>query len=68
MDLDWSNDNLHKLTVVFAYDYWENAGANLIAQKLPKSSNESVLFFQSIYDRPAAQAYFTNGQIVPTQD
>lgn len=23
LDLDWSSDNYHKLTVVFAYDYWE---------------------------------------------
>jgi hypothetical protein len=23
MDLDWSSDNLHKLTVTFAYSYWK---------------------------------------------
>ena len=24
MDLDWSNDGLHKLSVTFAYTYWKN--------------------------------------------
>lgn len=24
MDLDWSNEGLHKLTVTFAYTYWKN--------------------------------------------
>lgn len=37
LDLDWSNDGVHKLTVVFAYTYWtnnvlEDMGKNLAAQ------------------------------------
>jgi len=28
MDLDWSNDGIHKLTVVFAYTYWRNNSLN----------------------------------------
>ena len=24
MDLDWSNDGVHKLSVTFAYTYWRN--------------------------------------------
>jgi len=27
LDLDWSNDNFHKLSVTFAYRYWKNIGA-----------------------------------------
>jgi hypothetical protein len=27
LDLDWSNDNYHKLSVTFAYRYWKNIGA-----------------------------------------
>jgi hypothetical protein len=26
LDLDWSNDNYHKLSVTFAYRYWKNIG------------------------------------------
>ena len=26
LDLDWSNDNFHKLSVTFAYRYWKNIG------------------------------------------
>lgn len=37
LDLDWSNDGVHKLTVVFAYTYWtniilEDIGKNIAAQ------------------------------------
>ena len=28
LDLDWSNDGYHKLTVVFAYTYWKNNSLN----------------------------------------
>jgi len=24
LDLDWSSDSVHKLTVTFAYTYWES--------------------------------------------
>ena len=30
LDLDWSNDGYHKLTVVFAYTYWKNNSLNNI--------------------------------------
>ena len=32
LDLDWSNDGYHKLTVVFAYTYWKNNSLNNILQ------------------------------------
>ena len=32
MDLDWSNDGVHKLTVVFAYTYWKNNSLNNVLQ------------------------------------
>ena len=31
LDLDWSNEGYHKLTVVFAYTYWESITDKLIA-------------------------------------
>lgn len=41
MDLDWSADGVHKLTVVFAYRYWQNnsiqqLGTNLLQQGISK--------------------------------
>jgi hypothetical protein len=35
LDLDWANDGHHKLTVDFAYDYWQNEGV----QNLPRPSS-----------------------------
>ena len=32
LDLDWSNDGYHKLSVVFAYTYWKNNSLNNILQ------------------------------------
>jgi len=32
LDLDWSNDGVHKLTVVFAYTYWKNNSLNNVLQ------------------------------------
>jgi len=45
MDLDWSTDTYHKLTVVFAYDYWQNINAAQIALLLnpPNSSPPSLI-------------------------
>ena len=39
LDLDWSNDGIHRLSVVFAYTYWTNTtlnnlGKNIAAQGL----------------------------------
>lgn len=31
LDLDWSSDSYHKLTVTFAYTYWENNILNLVS-------------------------------------
>jgi hypothetical protein len=38
MDLDWSNDGYHKVTVVFAYDYWQNQGLNTLGNPLATNS------------------------------
>ena len=32
MDLSWSDDSIHKLSVVFAYTYWKNNSLNNILQ------------------------------------
>ena len=58
MDLDWSNDGFHKLTVVFAYDYWQNAGLENLGTVLP-TINQAALPFNSYTDIGSADAYFT---------
>lgn len=44
LDLDWSSDGYHKLTVVFAYDYWQNGGVSVLQGSgiLPSSENVNV--------------------------
>lgn len=44
LDLDWSNDGVHKLSVVFAYTYWtnntlNNLGKNVLTQGLSGLDN-----------------------------
>jgi len=44
LDLDWSNDGYHKLSVVFAYTYWtnnmlQNIGQNIATQALSGLDN-----------------------------
>lgn len=44
LDVDWSNDGYHKLTVVFAYTYWTNTeltniGKNILTQGLSGVDN-----------------------------
>jgi len=34
LDLDWSNNEYHKLTVVFAYTYWQNNSVQAIGSSL----------------------------------
>ena len=58
MDLDWSNDGFHKLTVVFAYDYWQNAGIENLGNLLP-AYNQSGLSFNSFFDQGTASDFFT---------
>jgi hypothetical protein len=65
MDLDWSNDGYHKLSVVFAYDYWQNSGIDLLYESLPQTQNQSNFGLTSFEGSAAQQSFFTNGQIVP---
>ena len=34
MDIDWSNDGYHKLSVTFAYTYWKNNSLQGLAMEL----------------------------------
>jgi hypothetical protein len=55
MDLDWSNDSYHKLTVAFAYDYWQNITATQIAMLLnPPSSAPPAINIVGLTPAPAA--------------
>lgn len=58
MDLDWSNDGYHKLSVVFAYDYWQNAGIENLGNLLP-TYNQAGLPFNSLFDQGTASDFFT---------
>jgi hypothetical protein len=56
MDLDWSNDGYHKLTVVFAYDYWQNQGIEKLGEIL---TPQNQLAFNSYTETIQAKAFFT---------
>jgi hypothetical protein len=43
LDLDWTNDSYHKLTVVFAYTSWAEATSQLISQNLATQAIGGVL-------------------------
>lgn len=55
MDLDWSTDTYHKLTVAFAYDYWQNINAAQIALLLnpPNSLPPSLIQIAGQVTAPA---------------
>ena len=58
LDLDWSNDNFHKLSVTFAYRYWKNIGVEDQAkEELSNISQEP----QTIYSEDGQT--FTNTRI-----
>lgn len=57
LDLDWSTDSFHKLSVVFAYDYWQNSVVkkDYTSGYVPISSTTNVpagsaSLFQSTYN------------------
>jgi hypothetical protein len=43
LDLDWSNDGYHKLTVVFAYRYWQNNSFQALGSSLLQAGISNVL-------------------------
>ena len=43
MDLDWSADGIHKLTVVFAYRYWQNNSIQQLGTNLLQYGISQVL-------------------------
>lgn len=43
LDLDWSNDGHHKLTVVFAYRYWQNNSIQALGSSLLQAGISSIL-------------------------
>ena len=50
LDLDWSNDSYHKLTVTFAYTYWKNNSIQGLAQDLVDQAIGSVFSSLSSVD------------------
>ena len=43
LDLDWSNDSYHKLSVTFAYTYWKNNSLQGLAQDLIDAALGTIL-------------------------
>jgi len=43
LDLDWSNDGHHKLTVVFAYRYWQNNSIQQLGSSILQTGISKVL-------------------------
>ena len=43
MDLDWSADGIHKLTIVFAYRYWQNNSIQQLGTSLLQYGISQVL-------------------------
>jgi len=50
LDLDWSNDNFHKLSVTFAYRYWKNIGAEDQAKEILVVQDNISSTDQTTYD------------------
>jgi hypothetical protein len=42
LDLDWSSDGYHKLTVVFAYTYWQNNSIQALGASLLQSITSEI--------------------------
>ena len=42
MDLDWGSDTYHKLTVVFAYTYWQNNSIQALGASLLQSLTSEI--------------------------
>jgi hypothetical protein len=55
LDLDWSNDSYHKLSVTFAYTYWKNNSIQGFAQDLVDQALNSVFSSLSSIDLTSVQ-------------
>ena len=55
LDLDWSNDSYHKLSVTFAYTYWKNNSIQGFAQDLVDQAIDSVFSSLSSIDLTSFQ-------------
>ena len=57
LDLDWSNDNFHKLSVTFAYRYWKNVGVeeqakeSFVTPETISTSNQDTYSENGVEDR-----------------
>jgi hypothetical protein len=49
MDLDWSNDGFHKLSVTFAYTYWYN-GTQSSSRPLSANDGNSLSYLGGTFD------------------
>lgn len=67
MDLDWSSDGHHKLTVTFAYTSWRNNSVEALAMELLSSTIANSLFdstiqTESLFGRDLVQQPFETRQ------
>jgi hypothetical protein len=42
LDLDWSADGHHKLTVLFAYDYWQSSYLSDFTSSIPTTESQKL--------------------------
>lgn len=63
LDLDWSNDNIHKLSVTFAYRYWKNLDAEATANEILANISEEP---QVVYSEDGQS--FVNPRLQPNLD
>jgi hypothetical protein len=67
LDLDWSSDGHHKLTVTFAYTSWRNNSLEALAMELLETTIANSLFDsaiqrESLLGRDLIQAPFETRQ------
>ena len=67
LDLDWSNEGYHKLTVVFSYRYWQNNSIQTLGSSLLQAGISNILNNVGSIDSNLQE---TDGQVAtvtPTQ-
>jgi hypothetical protein len=74
LDLDWSNDSYHKLSVTFAYRYWQIIDPEELAKQAflkdngSFDANSQTKFFNNTNSRDGALAYPNNVQSTVPSD
>jgi len=60
LDLDWSNDGYHKLSITFAYTYWKNNSIQGLGQDLIDAALSSAFSSSSSTPQTTTPSSYTN--------